>query len=256
MTEGNPAWIKVKAKNTGNQRSLITISLYVDNVVKNQYTDWVDGNAYLEKVFEPNLPKGSHDIRVYVYSQCGGPSDNRYASIFVKERAKEEGPPKPEQPPAEEPEEPQYDVDIYPKSLDVVACSGASVTVHIKSSIKQTFNISVTGIPDDWKYYPKNVEVEGSKKTYIYITPKEEGSYNLKVSVKTGDKSFESNIDLYVAPYKKEEPHGVDFTTGFIVFLSSNWIAGIAFVFIMMFFAVVYYGWKGLKYEDLDYEEI
>jgi hypothetical protein len=256
VTEGNPAWIKVKAKNTGNQRSLITISMYVDNVVKTQYTDWVDGNAYLEKVFEPNLPKGNHDIRVYVYSQCGGQSDNRYASIFVKERAKEEGPPQQPEQPAEEPKEPQYDVDIYPKSLDVVACSGTSVTVHIKSSIKQTFNISVTGIPDNWVYYPKKVDVEGSKKTYIYIAPKEEGVYNFTVSVKTEGKNFESSIDLYVAPYKKEEAHGIDFTTGFIVFLSGNWISGIAFIFIMFFFAVVYFGWKRLKYEDFDYEEI
>ena len=80
----------------------------------------------------------------------------------------------------------------------------------------------MTGAEEGWLQYAKQLEVEGKKKAYIYITPQELGTYQLNVTVQGEEEGFQEEVSLYVVPEQQEEEEPNDFFSGISGFLAEN----------------------------------
>ena len=250
LTEGQEGWVEIEVENTGERSGTLTIELYVDGSLEDEYTEYLSGGEKAEKRFEFPLPVGDHDIMVESYLPCSEHVTKFtemtvfpvQSQVFIPEE--EEG---------EEPGITETNVFIGPTSLDIEVNSGKVLEVVIESPELATFEISVDGLPENWANYPDEVEIEGRERVYVYIVPKEVGNYEFTVEVRTDGKTFEENIELYVAPVSEEEEGELNGLTGLISFTQSNWLIGLGIVFVMVFLAALYFvsgRFKGKTYEE------
>ncbi|MEM5871264.1 MAG: PKD domain-containing protein [Candidatus Aenigmatarchaeota archaeon] len=249
LFEGSIAWVETEVENVGDSSQTLYLKLYVDGVLKDQYTKYLKPGEKTTKKFEFSLSVGSHTINIEAYFPCSR-KINKTAEITIFPRSSSAFIPYPSnvsQPTGE------ISVSINPKSLDIEIYSGDTIEISINSPVKTKFEIFVDGLPENWASYPKEVEVEGSEKFYVYIVPKELGNYEFKVKVKAGNRTFEEHVSLYVSPKSEEVSGGIFDASGMIAYTQSNWVFGLILVIILIALVAAYFVTGKLKKKS--YEE-
>lgn len=248
VLEGNNAWIEVGVRNTGLRSSMLTLNLFADNSLKDTHTVYLVTGREITKRFEFSLPLGVHEIRLESYLACGPPV-NKYASIIVYRSG---GYATLSTPYPEPPEINETSVSITPTQLDIEACKGKPIEILIESPEEANFKIEVLDLPDNWVNYPKEVRVKGRERVYAYIVPKELGEYTFRVKVTGEEKTFEKNINLYVAPQGEVSGEGWFNLTGMLT-KEGNWLFGVVIAVMIAIVVVIYAGHK--KFSKKTYEE-
>jgi hypothetical protein len=250
LMEGSNAWVETEIENTGTSSKTLTIKLYVDNSLKEEYTTYLQYGRSVTKRFEFPLSVGSHKIRIEAYLPCTSKLNKtteitifpRQSSVFI-----------PSQPNVTEKE--WVDVVIIPKELDMKINSGDVINIRMFASKKTKFKIYVENLPDDWVSYNSEVDVEGSDVAYIYLVPKSLGTYTFSVKVVAGEKTFEESIKLYVAPLSEETK--INGFSGLISVLQSNWLSGLVILAVLLLLVILYFlagRMKKKSYEETVYK--
>ena len=252
LTEGKKGWVETEVGNAGGASGTVTFKLYVDGSYKEQYSDYVRTGEKTAKRFEFTLAVGNHKAVVEIATPCG--KMNRTAEITIFPASSPVFIPGNGGNGAGTGEITETSVIIAPEAMDIEVDTGETVSVYIESPALAKFAISVEGLPDNWANYPAEVEVEGSKTAYIYIVPKALGNYDFKVKVRTGAKTFEKDIELYVAPAGKQNGNA-DTMAGLVSALESNWLIGVGLLAILAVLAALYFfagrvSIRRKKYED------
>ncbi len=263
VSEGSPAWVKFTLKNTGTRKETIRAKLYIDGSYWGSEKVELYSGSKITKSFNFYLLEGSHNVRVEAVAECGY-TDTR--NVIINIRGTGTQPPQacnyngvceygesrqtcPHDCPEPEPT-PTYitSVDVHPTSLDIENCATGTVSIDITSSKKQTFTIDVSGVSEEWLSYPGSLEVDvGDKRVYLYITPKEPGTYILDLSVKAESegKEFTETVEFYVSP-TQEAGTGM---TGFLTAVSANLVAVIIGIIIVIAI-ILYIGFKRIRPEE------
>ncbi|NOX71909.1 MAG: PKD domain-containing protein [Candidatus Micrarchaeota archaeon] len=231
---GNKLWAKATVKNTGNVAEDVDIYLYLDDVLEDQYKMTLRPSTREARKFYFRVPEsGTKNIRIAAYADCGS-SDEKQGTITVEEGFV------PEPAPAPDP----LRVNIYPKTVDLMACEGRSITIEMTSPDRREFSVRVEGMNDEWLEYPSSVIVDGSKKSYIYVNPLEAGRYNLSVVVATGNRVFVHKINVHVMKDGSSENESLqkdtDGLAGMFTGTAGNILIGvlIVIIFLIIIFAL------------------
>ncbi|MEE9323334.1 MAG: PKD domain-containing protein [Candidatus Aenigmarchaeota archaeon] len=242
-------WVEMEVENTGERSGTLTMELYVDDSLKDEYKKYISAGEKAEKRFEFPISVGTHKVRVESYLPC-----SEHVTKFTEMTLF------PVSPrvfvPEEEEKEPEIttSVTISSTSLDIEANSGKTLEVIIESPEPAKFNISVEGLPENWVNYPGEIEVDGRETIYMYIVPKDVGNYEFTVKVKTGSETFEKDIGLYVAPAGEEGEEGMNGITGLISFTEGNWVIGLGAVSVIVLLTALYFV-AGRRFKRKTYEE-
>ena len=112
-------------------------------------------------------------------------------------------------------------VRLRPGFLNTLPCKTVTGKIYIQSAKPATYDISISGVPDEWVGYPESVRVEGEETVNYMVNPKESGSYRLMVTVRGAGETEELEGKLWVGPrqpYEEgpgEEPgSGISLTGG------------------------------------------
>jgi hypothetical protein len=90
-------------------------------------------------------------------------------------------------------------VRVSPSFLNTVQCESMMGSIYIESDTGKTYDIEITGVPDDWLEYPEKVYVEGKETVNYIINPSEAGTYRLTFYVETDGFDFEEDVKLWVS---------------------------------------------------------
>jgi hypothetical protein len=243
--------ITVVVKNTGGRREVIELEFYLDGIKKDFYAKSVQADETMEKIFRYKTEEGKHRISVIATSRCSR-SDAKAAYVTVF--SKQTGVIQPIQEP-EKVEEIETSVQIFPNNLDISLQGSKVVAIDIETKIPQEFSIEISGISPEWVSYVKEKYIENEDFMYVYITPKDYGSYNfdIKVTAEEEDLTFTSNIKFFVASpeeIKAEVSFFGDLYAKMIVVFTSFWfllsmiLTALAFVLII--------GVYNLRYETIE----
>lgn len=252
LMEGSNGWVETEIENTGTTSRTLTVKLYVDGSLKDEYTTHLRYGDTVVKRFEFPLSVGTHKIRMEAYLPCADKINKTTeitlfplkGTVFI-----------PSTPNATTPPSGEVSVIITPASLDIEADAGGTVSLQFYAPQKTKFSIAVEGLPDAWASYPREVEVEGSGTAFVYIVPKAVGNYDFKVKANTTSKMFEQAIMLYVAP-KSQDKGAADGMTGLISGMGGNWLIGAAIVAALVLLVALYFfagRLKKKKYEERFY---
>jgi hypothetical protein len=245
-------WVEAEATNIGASGTL-SMKLFVDGAQKETYSIHLAFEENAIKRFEFPLSAGTHQIRLEIrMPKCTAPIV-KTTEITVFPSSSEgvvpvtPGPTPPPAPAA------KTSVRIYPTALDAEMNKGNTISVFLESTAKAKFTISVLGLQDGWANYQSEVEVDGSKTSYIYIVPKNTGNYNFTVKVTTTNKTVEQAISMFVAPGPSAGSGLGGIGTGLVSALGSHWLIGLVILVILAVLIVMYFlagSVKGKSYED------
>jgi hypothetical protein len=262
VSEGSPAWVKVTAENTGDRSETITVRLYIDG------SQWSSGTLNLyegedgTKTFNFYLDAGKHTIKAEAKAGCGS-SDSKQASMDAQasgtfpqacnyngvcEYGESYGTCPHDCPAPQQAASYTTGADVHPDTLDIERYGTGIVSIDITSSRKQTFTLAVSGIPEDWVSYPGSLEMDaGNRRVYLYITPKDTGTYSLSLSVRAEaeSKEFVESVGFYVSV----PDAGNSGLAGLVSGASAN-MAAIVVSVIVVAAIVVYIGFRKLKADD------
>lgn len=217
ILEGNALKLETRIKNTGMGEEIINLKLHINGKLQRDYLlpELGPEESITETLYY--YPRaGENEFRLEAVANCSA-SDSKEGTFLVIEKA-----PEPEPQPEPEPGPLVTSVSIGPKSLDIIISRGKTLELDIGSSRSQEFIISVTGMEEGWLQYAKQLEVEGKKRAYIYITPQKLGTYNLTITVQGEVEGFQEEVSLYVVPEQQEEEEPKDFFSGISGFLAEN----------------------------------
>ncbi len=262
VSEGSPAWVKVTMKNTGEYKETLTAKLYIDGSFWGSLEARLNPGSTSTKNFNFYLSKGSHNIKAEVVAGCGS-TDSRSITMNVQdsgifpqgcnyngvcEQGESHGT-CPHDCPLTETSVFVTGADIHPTSLDIKNCGTGTVSIDLSSSRRQTFDITVSGVSQDWVSYPGSLEMDaGEKRVYLYITPREAGTHALSVTVSavSEGKEFTETVSFYVSPDGGSGYAGI---TG--SFLSSpSGIAALVIVIVIAVILVVYIGFRKIGTDE------
>lgn len=185
---------------------------YVTATVKNEglwgrlnISFFLNGNDRGSDKF--TLPQGSSATRTFFYfplegvnhgevrarHACGAEDSFTFEINVEAEKTISLSPP---EPPA--PAERETSISILPQTLDVLLHTGKAISLDISTSEPQNFKIEVTGLPAGFAQHEQNIFVQDQAKTFVYITPKEVGSYTFTIKVTPeNDEPFSQEIKLF-----------------------------------------------------------
>jgi len=219
VVKGYQSYVTATVLNTGDREETIDLILYIDNARKGYYSKTLDPDESYIKTFYYYPGSGTQQIKMTANTDCGS-TDTRLATTYTQKTSYA-------QPVCNnngvcesargenenncwndcEPAEPiKTYVSFYPESLDIVLYKGNPLVISIKTSKPQGFAIDISGIPHEWTSYSKQIDVDIEGTAYVYIIPREPGTYDMTVSVTALSEGleFSSDVDLYVAPEKKK----------------------------------------------------
>ncbi len=245
--------VTVVVENTGGKREIIEIELFVDGVKKGFYAKSVASGETLEKVFKYKTTEGRHRLTVIATSKCGR-SDAKatYITVFSKQTGPGKEIQKPQKPPDEE--EKTTKVDIFPTNLDISLQGSKVIVLDIETKTPQKFIVNVTGLPYDWVSYMNEKYIENEDFMYIYVTPRDYGSYtfNVKVTAEKENLVFESDIRFFVAAPREIEKGNFwsEVYSNISIMFTSFWFLLSITLTALAF--VVLIGIYNLKYETIE----
>lgn len=255
VVPGGVSRVTATVKNTGDSTEIISLGLYIDDELKGFRSLQISSGSESTEQLVYTLPSsaGSYQMVLNVTADCGS-YDRRQATLHVIETISP-GPSLPPQPTAPIIPPKETDVSFYPTSLDMTLYSAKVVAVDIESAEDQIFTITASGIASEWLEYDETVQVSGERIVYIYVTPKDLGSYNLTVSARAESEGldFSSRINLYVAPPGEEVEEGffgkILKRIGEIIYLISNNFWVIVSLIIIVFIVVLALGARKFRTE-------
>lgn len=209
ILEGSRGEAIVNVKNTGIDEERFYIRFYLDGEETGFRKVDVDSGDSIERIFSYYPSGGDHTLEIEVETNCGLQAA-REAHINVYPKVQMSWA---ETNPAQEKLETQ--VTVSPKSLDIPMYQAKAVSLRLESSRPQTFTVSVSGVPEEWLSYHLETDVDRRETSYIYITPREMGTYTLEIAVEALDEGldFQEEVELYVAEPLPEEESWVLNTT-------------------------------------------
>lgn len=245
---GGTSQVTATVRNTGDSSESIDLTLYIDGVSEAFRSKTINPGSESIELLVYRLPSsaGSYQMELNVTADCGS-YDTSQATLNVIETIMP-GPHLPPQPPSPITPPAETGVSFYPTSLDMTLYSAKVIAVDIESAEDQVFSVNVSGIPPDWLEYSETVRVSGEKLVYIYVTPKDMGSYNFTVSARaeSEDLEFSSRINLYVAPPGEEIEEGIFGgilkRAGEFIYLISNNFWAIVLLIVIAFIIVLALG--------------
>ncbi len=249
IVEGNKAYVTTTVENSGDGTNAY-VRVYDNGRLKRQVSSYIGSGE--RKVFHSSFAMegaGTHKVRIYAGSSCGS-SESMEFEIYVAEISPvlacnyngvcEEGESYttcPHDCAAPEPER-EAKVSISPLSMDVVQHRSKAIAIDIYSQKEQGFAIEATGVPEDWLSYSREERVEGNKRVWVYVTPRNTGFYTLHVKVRAlaESREFEANIELFVAPPESRsaavtgnaEAFSVSATAAYIIIAICSLVAVVA----------------------------
>ncbi|MFQ5648115.1 MAG: hypothetical protein ACE5FW_02665, partial [Candidatus Aenigmatarchaeota archaeon] len=188
-------------ENTGYKREEVNLMVYIDGKRDSSTEFWLDSGEEKTKTVYYSADSGTHNLEFRARAGCGW-SDSRHVELEVYKMVRMS---------LIEPEpQPEYletGVGFSPDSLDMVLGKSGVVRVSIQTSEPQVFTLDVKGVPEDWASYTREMRVDRTRTAYVYLTPKEMGSYTLELEAMALDEGeeFSSQVELYVA-----EPQGAE----------------------------------------------
>jgi hypothetical protein len=246
VTANQAASIWLEAKNTGSASETITLSLLADGEVKGTYPASVAPGASSLRLFYYYPTLGTHQIVAKAETNCGS-TDTRSASVTASQA----------QAPAPQPAPEQTYVSIYPSSVDASFCEAKFVNINVHNSRQQVFTIQVSGIPADWvSYQSQNIVEAGDRSLYVFVSPKELGFHQMKITVKAEGENlvYSQGVSVYTAPCQQEQPSpsGGGGITGLFEAAQSPWLWVV--LIIILAGVVIFIGTRKLK-PDIEYYE-
>ncbi len=261
---GGYAYVEAQVKNTGSVKRYMTMRIYLDGVQTGMTSFWLDeGSSAVKSIsFRPSV-SGTKTLRVTVDATCGA-SDTVYGTMYI---GTSPGPspgacnyngvcesgeswyncPYDCSQPVIDDSGPT-EVDIRPSSLDVKQYKSKIITIDINSYVPQEFQVSVSGLPNDWTDYKPSAWVDDQKNAYVFVSPRQAGHYQFTVSVRsvTEGITYNKQVDMFVAAPGQEG--GFDGLTGmFTGTLSSAWT--VLIIVILLSGVVVYFASRRLKHQ-------
>jgi hypothetical protein len=263
VASGGTGFMSASIKNTGRFTEEFRMEFYLDGTYLGRKVFTLSPGSAVTRTWNFRVfDDGKHTVRVSVSSECGAsssregtinaavpvPSACNYNQVCELGESWQTCPydcPKPGPEPA------PTEVEIRPASIDVNLYKSKVVSINIHSYVKQDFTISVEGVPQSWLNYKDTVNVEGDRTSYVFINPKETGSYTLAVKVVavTEGLTFTKGVDLFVAQAESPDTGAGDGITGTLVAIASN-IYTIILVIIIAAAVVAWLGIRRLKSED------
>jgi len=261
---GGYASVEAQVKNTGSVKRYMTMRIYLDGVQTGMTSFWLDeGSSVVKSIsFRPSV-SGTKTLKVTVDATCGA-SDTVYGTMYI---GTSPGPspgacnyngvceygeswnncPYDCSQPVIDDQGPTW-VDIRPSSLDVNQYKSKIITIDIDSFVSQEFQITVSGLPEDWTDYKPAVWVDGQKNAYVFVSPRQGGHYQFMVSVRsvTEGITYNKQVDMFVAA--PGESGTMDGFTGMITgTLSNAWT--VLIIVIVLSGVVVYFASRRLKHQ-------
>lgn len=144
-----------------------------------------------------------------------------------------------------EPEPAPTDVDISPGSIDVNLYKSKVISVAIHSFTPQDFKLSVEGVPQEWLSYEPVVNIDDDKNAFVFVNPKEKGSYVMVVRAEAVKEklTFVDHVELYVGVADEPEMEG-DGISGVVVGFFTN----IYTIIVIIIIAAAVLFWLAVSY--------
>jgi|GEM_PF-4163380 len=170
----------------------VSVELYLNGSLNQTESFWVEDKK--ESSFELSLPPGTYQIEVRARSSCGSDSFGFLLDVspfkhqeIPEEEVQEEAKPKPE-----------TAVELEPEEIEMALGQTRVIRLDITSHQPQYFRIEVS--PAEIAAWQERVWIEESGTVYIYLLPKEMGSFDLEIEVRAESekKDFRFEIKVYV----------------------------------------------------------
>ena len=200
IMDNGPGRATLVVKNTGHQTEEIELITYIDgNEHSVQEFELAEGESKT-KIVHYSSSAGAHSLKFKAITDCGktdfkSTSFNVYRTVrmsFIES-------------------EPQAEyletkAGFSPEKLDIPLGRSGVIRVSLQTSEPQVFTLDVRGVPEDWISYNREMRVDRKKTSYIYITPKETGTYTLELEALALDENqkFSSQVKLFVAQPQEE----------------------------------------------------
>ncbi|MBI2675905.1 MAG: PKD domain-containing protein [Candidatus Aenigmarchaeota archaeon] len=203
--EGEKAYAKVKLMNSGS-RQTINLRFYLDNAIKGTLTATMASGQEDEKSFNFIPAAGSHEIRFEADSGCGA-RDSIRATVTTLSKGIQVSEPyfpsdiQPKLQPSD------FRVEVSPKTQAIpIGKSGVFViSITSPSAAAMKFTISASGVPSDWLGYNTVETFSGKKDSFLYVTGKEPGNYNIKITVRSEDsRQMDETVSIFVSPQAQQ----------------------------------------------------
>jgi hypothetical protein len=103
--------------------------------------------------------------------------------------------------------------------VDTGLCQSKFITINIHSSKDQVFTIQASGIPSQWlSYQSQTIVKEGDRQLFIYVGPKEPGTWTLSIKVRAeGDsKEYTQDVSVFTSGACGGQQQTSDWITGYV----------------------------------------
>jgi len=263
VAPGETGFVKATVRNTGSYTEDFRVEFHLDGTYLGRKVFTLGPGSAVTRtwnfvVFE----KGKHTIGVSVSSDCGASGSREgviNAAAPVTTACNYNGVCElgeswqncPYDCPEPGPEPGPTDVEIQPSSMDVNLYKSKVVSINIHSHVKQDFTISIDGVPQDWLDYKQTMNVEGDRTSYIFINPKETGSYTLAVKVVAAaeELTFTKDVDVFIAQADSPGAQPLDGLTGSLITIATS-IYTVIVIIIIAAALVAWFGIRHLKTDD------
>ncbi len=266
VAPGHTGFVRATVRNTGSYTEDFRMEFYLDGTYLGRKVFTLGPGSAVTRIWNfAVFDGGKHTIRASVSSDCGA-SDSREVIVYAGAvpgpvpsvcnynqvcEPGETWQTCPYDCPKPGPEPAPTEVEIRPASMDVNLYKSKVISINIHSYVKQDFTISVEGVPQGWLNYKQTVNVEGDRTSYVFISPKETGSYTLVVRVVavTEGLTFTKGVDVFVAQADSHGAQPGDGITGALVAIASN-IYTIILIIVIAAALLAWFGIRRLKSED------
>lgn len=207
-------FITAGVRNTGAWTETITLNFYLSGNLLESYSINLTEDEEAERTAYFTRSPGVYQVRVNASADCGS-TDTRYDTLSVMEGGEVPGPVCDYDGVCDSGEDNLFcpedcpavivplvtDVSFRPGELDIELHRGKVVSIDIQSSMEQVFNVSVSGIPQDWVDYAPTYEISGVETLFLYVNPRGLGTYSMDIHVRAESEGLEFNttIPVYVA---------------------------------------------------------
>lgn len=198
---GEQQTARVTVKNTGEIDTSITVKLSLDNTAISQNKVSVPTSQSKTLLLYYTPTTSGHTLLLKATSTCGITDTVTAIVSGVPASPTVFGNLTPYTFPVVTPPPEETAVTLLPESLDIPVQQSGFLSLDITSHVPQDFSIQITGVPDHWLQYPKQIYVTRADTVYVYVLPDATGTKDLSIAVRalTEGRTFSLTVPVFVS---------------------------------------------------------